>query len=89
MRIVLRINSTEVREHILPSGQRKACTDLQWYLGGGQVEGQFGTALMMLDDEGKEVTPNPFAPKAGKPRQQRTVYGRDRSGARTAATIWE
>lgn len=54
-KIELRIDAHTVKDHELPGGRSKRCTDLQWYLGGAPVEGQHGTTLKLIGPDGVEV----------------------------------
>jgi hypothetical protein len=54
----LRMDAVAQKEHVSPYGKTVICSDLQWWLGGHQVPGCFGTALMMVGPEGE--VPNVF-----------------------------
>lgn len=51
-RVQLRMDA--VTQHPRPN-RDTPCSDLQWHLGGGSVDGAFGTALQMIGPDGKEV----------------------------------
>ena len=91
LQVRFRIDLSVQKRHVLPGGTEKSCSDMQWFLGGGFVEGQVGTALMLTRD-GEEVLPNPFIPQRASltPRKrERVIRGRDKAGNFATAVVVE